>query len=153
MKSSRHERTRARRTALQVLYSGELTEQSPTAILDNELALEDEDGLLNQYARSLVMGTESHSAQINKLLSETSENWSVDRMPIVDRCILRIAVFEMLYADAVPTAVCINEAVDLAKSFGGEDESARFVNGVLGKVAKLIDGSAADEAASAAEEA
>ena len=61
-------------------------------------------------------------------------------MPIVDRSILRLATFEMMYIDDVPTSVTINEAVELAKDFGGEDESHRFVNGILGRIAKMLEG-------------
>lgn len=72
--------------------------------------------------------------------SRPSENWSLARMPIVDRSILRLATFEMMYIDDVPTSVTINEAVELAKDFGGEDESHRFVNGILGRIAKMLEG-------------
>ena len=151
-KSNRGNKTRARRTAVQVLYSGELTEQSPTAILDNRMALADEDGLVNQFTRSIVMGVESHAASIDRYIEQASENWTVDRMPIVDRCILRAGVFEMAFSDETPVAVAINEAVDMAKAFGGEDESARFVNGVLGRIAKRLEDEAqAADAVGAAE--
>lgn len=76
---------------------------------------------------------------IDKHLAATSENWALARMPIVDRSILRLATYEMMYVDDVPTSVTINEAVELAKDFGGEDESPRFVNGVLGRIAKILD--------------
>ena len=69
-------------------------------------------------------------------LAEASENWSVERMPIVDHVILLLACYEMLYEESVPVSVVINEAVELAKSFGGEDDSARFVNGLLGRIAR-----------------
>ena len=62
-------------------------------------------------------------------------------MPIVDRSILRLAVYEMMFVGEVPTSVCINEAIELAKDFGGEDESPRFVNGVLGRIARRLEGS------------
>ena len=72
-------------------------------------------------------------------LASTSENWSVDRMPVVDRALLRLAVYEMVYVDDVPVSVAINEAVELAKAYGGEDESSRFVNGVLGRIARTME--------------
>ena len=120
MAAKRHERTSARRAALQVLYTSEITDESPAAIAEGNSRL-DEDGPLPEYAA-------------------TSENWSLARMPIVDRSILRLATFEMMYIDDVPTSVTINEAVELAKDFGGEDESHRFVNGILGRIAKMLEG-------------
>lgn len=141
MAAKRHERTSARRAALQVLYTSEITDESPAAIAEGNRRLE-EDGPLSDYALALVRGVESHRCAIDRHLTATSENWSLARMPIVDRSILRLATFEMMYVDDVPTSVTINEAVELAKDFGGEDESHRFVNGVLGRIAKLLDGEA-----------
>ena len=68
-------------------------------------------------------------------------------MPVVDRAILRLAVYEMIYVDEVPVSVTINEAVELAKAYGGEDDSSRFVNGVLGRIAAGIDAEASSEVA------
>ena len=90
---------------------------------------------------------------IDVRLNSTSENWKLNRMPIVDRCILRLATYEMLFVDEVPVSVAINEAVELAKDFGGEDESPRFVNGVLGRIARQLEEDAKDpEAARRREE-
>lgn len=139
MAAKRHERTSARRDALQVLYASEITDESPAAIAEGNRRL-DEDGPLSDYALKLVRGVESHRCAIDKHLEVTSENWSLARMPIVDRSILRLATFEMMYVDDVPTSVTINEAVELAKDFGGEDESHRFVNGILGRIAKMLEG-------------
>lgn len=139
MAAKRHERTSARRAALQVLYTSEITDESPAAIAEGNRRLE-EDGPLPEYALKLVLGVESHRCAIDDHLAATSENWSLARMPIVDRSILRLATFEMMYVDDVPTSVTINEAVELAKDFGGEDESHRFVNGVLGRIAKMLEG-------------
>lgn len=144
MAAKRHERTSARRAALQVLYTSEITDESPAAIAEGDLRL-DEDGPLPEYALKLVLGVESHRCAIDNHLAATSENWSLARMPIVDRSILRLATFEMMYVDDVPTSVTINEAVELAKDFGGEDESHRFVNGILGRIAKLLEGEEDEE--------
>lgn len=149
--TKRHERTLARRMAVQVLYQSEITGQSVCAIVDGGSAVPD-GGALPEYAVELVKGTEGRKAEIDAKLADASENWALDRMPIVDRAIMRLAVFEMLYVDDVPVSVCINEAVELAKSFGGEDESARFANGILGRIARTDESIAAavDEAASTA---
>lgn len=138
MCAKRHERTLARRCALQVLYQCEMLEQSSTAIASEGLVIEEE-GTLTQYALTLLSGVENNISDIDTYLKRTSENWSLERMPIVDRSILRLATFEMIFIDDVPMSVSINEAVELAKDFGGEDESPRFVNGVLGKIAKVLE--------------
>lgn len=88
----------------------------------------------SQYALTLVKGVSEKLEEIDAILSEISTNWSVFRMPMVDRNILRMAVYEILYVDDVPTAVAVDEAVGLAKEYGGED-SSKFVNGILSKVA------------------
>lgn len=139
MAAKRHERTSARRAALQVLYTSEITDESPAAIAESDRYLSDE-GPLSDYALMLVRGVEAHRVTLDKYLVATSENWSLSRMSIVDRSILRLATFEVMYVDDVPTSVAINEAVELAKDFGGEDESPRFVNGILGRIAKMLEG-------------
>ena len=147
MAAKRHERTRARRSALQVLYTGEITGDSPIDVAEQGRTI-DENGPVPDYALDLVRGIGEHRDAIDEYLIATSENWSLSRMPIVDRSILRLATYEMMYVDDVPPSVTINEAVELAKDFGGEDESPRFVNGVLGRIAKrLEDEAGAGEAA------
>lgn len=148
----RHERTVARRSALQVLYTSEIQGVAASEPIKEGLVLED-DAPLSKYAVRLVEGVDEKMLPINARLASTSENWKIDRMPIVDRCILRLATYEMLYVDEVPVSVSINEAVELAKDFGGEDESPRFVNGVLGRIARQIEEDAKDpEAARRREE-
>lgn len=130
------ERRRARHQALHILYQREITEQPVTRILA-EGTYNVEDGEPTDYARALVLGVEAHQARIDALIEETSENWALSRMPLVDRNILRLAVFEMIYRDEdVPDSVAINEAVEMAKVYGGED-SSKFVNGVLGRLADV----------------
>ena len=127
------ERTRARRQALQILYQRDITGESITKILGlRTFSLED--GEPDKYCRELVTGVEKYVDGIDGTLGEVSENWAVSRMPLVDRNILRIATYEILYDADVPPSVAINEAVELAKVYGGED-SSKFVNGVLGKIA------------------
>lgn len=141
--AKRHERTLARRQAVQVLYSAEINDVSPDEAAENlAWVLEDgEEGVLLDYALELVKGVQEHQSEIDAYMANTSENWSILRMPIVDRSILRVALFEMMHEDKVPVSVSINEAVELAKAFGGEDESPRFVNGVLGRIARQMEGS------------
>ncbi len=117
MASRKHERTRDRAFAVQVLYTSELQGESPSKLLDEGLCL---------------VATEADPEPA------PSENWALSRMPIVDRSILRLAVYEMFQREDVPVSVSINEAVELAKAFGGEDDSPRFVNGVLGRIARSM---------------
>lgn len=152
MATKRHQRTEARRAALALLYTSEITEEYATTIAEEGRALE-EAGPLTDYAKQLVRGVESHIAAIDKELAATAENWSVHRMPIVDRSILRLAVYEMMFVDEVPTSVCINEAIELAKDFGGEDESPRFINGVLGRIARRMSGENSSAEAGGVDEA
>jgi len=130
-----HERTLARRMAVQALYQSEITGEGIDSVASVDTIIPD-DGSLPPYAVELLVNVQSHLEEIDNLISDASENWSITRMPIVDRAILRCAVCEMLYMDDVPVAVCINEAVELAKGFGGEDDSARFANGILGRIAR-----------------
>ena len=128
-----HERSRARRQALQILYQSDMTGESISEILDSS-TYSVEDGEPDDFCRALVTGVGAHLEEIDTILGEVSENWVVSRMPFVDRNILRLSTFEIFYGDDVPASVSINEAVELAKMYGGED-SSKFVNGVLGKIA------------------
>lgn len=145
MAAKRHERTRARRDAIQVLYTAEIRELSPIDIAQSESGRLAEDGPLSGYAFELVQGVCEHQSEVDEHLAATSENWSLARMPVVDRSILRLATYEMIFVDDVPISVSINEAVELAKDFGGEDDSPRFVNGVLGRIAKRLSGEGESE--------
>ena len=121
--------------AVQALYMSLITDSSTEDMLAADLELPDA-GHLPAYSKLLVAGATEHAEDIDEKLAEASENWSVERMPIVDHVILLLACYEMLYEESVPVSVVINEAVELAKSFGGEDDSARFVNGLLGRIAR-----------------
>lgn len=145
--SRSHHRTWSRRAALQLLYSAEITGQTIVDLLkqNNAIVFESEDKEAvspDEYALVLIRGIEEHQEEIDTMLDSSSDNWSIDRMPIMDRSILRVAVYEMMFQDAIPVSVSIDEAVELAKKYGGEDESHRFVNGVLGQIAKKLEGQA-----------
>lgn len=155
----RHERSLARHRALKLLYSGEITDVSPCTIFEEGIDFDDDapsegpstgsEEKIGAYTLRLVQGVEENRELIDGYLEEASESWSVTRMPIVDRQILRIAAFEMIFVDEVPASVSINEAVELAKAYGGEDESHRFVNGVLGFIAKRLEEKRREEEAAA----
>lgn len=143
MSSKSHERTQERRIALRVLYQGEILDTSPLELIEKKL-LVDEDALMGDYAKSLLVGCIDHTEDIDTYLVAASENWAIDRMPLVDKSLLRLATFEMKYVDDVPVSVAINEAVNLAKEFGGAD-SPRFVNGILGRIAVQLEEEVASE--------
>ncbi len=121
-----------RRQALDVLYQADVTGRDPLAVLAD---WETSGREIAPFARELVEGVAAHMAELDELLGRSSEGWTVERMPSVDRTILRLACFELLHREDVPTAVAIDEAVEAAKALSTED-SSRFVNGVLGKIAR-----------------
>lgn len=130
-----HERTRARRQALHILYQREITGERVDDILA-ERSYSPEDGEPSEFCLELLRGVERHQETIDSELSAISEHWSVSRMPLVDRNILRLAAYEILFLDDVPGSVSINEAVEMAKTYGGDD-SSKFVNGVLGRLVEV----------------
>lgn len=129
------ERTRARRQALQILYQREITEQTVAQILEAR-SYSQEDGEPSDYCREIALGTEANGAVIDAEIEATSQHWTLMRMPYVDRNILRLAVYEILFEPDVPDSVAINEAVEMAKAYG-TDDSPKFVNGVLGRIAEM----------------
>jgi transcription antitermination protein NusB len=126
-------RSKARKRALDVLYESDLRSVDPSDILAQRVALADPP--VNDYTIELVEGVHSHRERIDAILADYAEGWTVQRMPDVDRAVLRLGVFELLWRDDVPDAVAIDEAVELAKSLS-TDESPRFINGVLARVLK-----------------
>lgn len=143
MASTKHARTAAREAAISLLYSADVSGADSMQLIE-EGRYPSDDLVVSEYAEELVKGVKEHCDEIDERLAATSENWAIDRMPVVDRAVLRCAVYEMLYVDDVPISVSINEAVELAKAYGGEDESSRFVNGVLGRIARSIEGTQDD---------
>ena len=142
--AQRHANTVARRQAIQVLYQMEIMgERNPEVALSQ--ANPADEVVPGGYAAKLVTTTAQRRYEIDRKIEKFSENWALDRMPVVDRAILRLACCEMMFIDECPISVAINEAVDLAKEFGGEDESPRFVNGVLGRIADDIEAAAKAE--------
>ncbi len=134
-----HERTAARKCAAQILYSGAIRSTSAFGLLEaGEMTCLE--STVSDYAYNLVKGVDEHKAELDERLASISQNWSIDRMPLMDLAILRIALYEMLYVDVVPISVSINEAVEMAKAFGGEDDSPKFINGMLGNIARQIEG-------------
>jgi transcription antitermination protein NusB len=127
-------RSRGREVALQVLYQIEQNCQVPPAEVRSfiERRLLD-DRKLCEFTEWLISGVKEHQAQIDSIISQVAENWRLDRMAAIDRNILRLGAFEMLFCPEVPAKVAINEALELAKRYSTA-QSSRFVNGILDRV-------------------
>jgi N utilization substance protein B len=130
-------RSKARKRAVDVLYAAALRDANPLT-LHAERTEATEHPAPNDYATSLIEGVVAHRERIDELLTEHAEGWTLDRMPFVDLAILRLGVYELLWAQDVPDVVAVDEAVQLAKSLS-TDDSPRFVNGVLGRLATIAE--------------
>ena len=144
-------RTRSREFALQVLYEMDIAhceinealedfweDRSDLALSNDEKAaieLDKKDADVREYTDHLVKGTLEKLAQLDATIEKFAEHWNIKRMAYVDRNILRLAAYELLFVDDIPVKVAINEAVELAKRYG-EADSSKFVNGILDKIAK-----------------
>ena len=124
-------RSKARKRAVDVLYEADVRSGDPLAVLRDRI--ETANPPVPDHTIRLVEGVAEHSARIDALIEAHATNWSLDRLPDVDRAILRMAVFELLWADDVPDLVVIDEAVELAKALSTDDSPA-YVNGVLGAI-------------------
>jgi N utilization substance protein B len=127
------ERSEARERAMMLLYEAEQREITTTAVLAAQVSPADE------LTRMLVEGVGAHLDDIDSAITTHSDGWSLERMPALDRTVLRIATFELAHRRDVPTAVVIDEAVELVKRFS-TDDSGRFVNGVLSATAVALRG-------------
>jgi N utilization substance protein B len=134
-------RRRARAAALQMLYQMDVGRAGAyEAITTYWPSREPEDALeppLQDFANLLVRGTTARVEEIDKILGAHAQNWRVERMAVIDRLVLRLAVYEMLADEATPAKVVINEAIELARTYTG-DEAVAFVNGVLDSVRKEL---------------
>jgi len=128
-------RTKARKRALDVLYAADARSADPLDVL-TERVENTEATPFGEYSEAIVRGYVEHRDRIDDLIGEHAEGWTLDRMPAVDRAILRIAVYELVYSVDVPPAVAVDEAVELAKSLS-TDNSPRFINGVLGQIVTI----------------
>ncbi|MBU6213077.1 MAG: transcription antitermination factor NusB [Actinomycetales bacterium] len=132
--SARH---KARKRALDILFEAQLRDLDPLEVLQSRL--EQPDAALNPYTETLVRGVCANRADLDDTISQYSRGWEIDRMPVVDACILRMAVYELAHELEVPGSVVLSEAVELASDLS-TDESAGFVNGVLARIAAAVPG-------------
>lgn len=132
-------RNKARKRAFQILFEAEQRGTSPMAVVADWIRLartDDRQPPVTEYTMQLVEGYAAHAERIDELLSGYSVGWTLDRMPAVDRNVLRLGAYELIWEDDVPDAVVLDEAVQLAKEFS-TDESPSFVNGLLGRLREL----------------
>ena len=126
-------RSKARKRALDLVFAAEARGKAPGDFLADEI--EAGEVPTNDYTVTLVRGVAEHGTRIDELLTTYAEGWSLARMPAVDRNVLRLAVFEVLWVDDVPDAVAVSEALNLVRDLS-TDESPSFVNGVLGNIVR-----------------
>ncbi|OBK41332.1 transcription antitermination factor NusB [Mycobacterium kubicae] len=129
-------RHQARKGAVDLLFEAEARGMSPVELVESRTALaqaKPEVAALHPYTSTVARGVSEHAAHIDDLITSHLQGWTLDRLPAVDRAILRVAVWELLHAEDVPEPVAVDEAVELAKALS-TDDSPGFVNGVLGQV-------------------
>lgn len=139
-------RTQARELALQLLYQVDLLRSSLTHEEEDRFLLEHAEGAeVREYARAIVDGVAAERPAIDAVIDDVAKNWELGRMAVIDRNVLRMGIFELLYRQDIPPKVAINEAVDLAKKYSTKNSSA-FVNGILDKAKERRPWAAAVEA-------
>lgn len=131
-------RTKARKRALDLLFEAEQRRVDPVTLLDERVAAPVTPAPLPEYTAELVRGVAAHRGEIDDALTTYAKDWPLDRMPAVDRNLLRVSAFELLFNDEVPDKVAIAEAVALATELS-TDESPKFVNGLLNRLADVKD--------------
>lgn len=128
-------RRESRELAFVLMFERSFGETPVADILDASVEARDVEA--DVFARELACGAEEYILQIDQQIAEHSHNWSKERISRVAMAVMRVAVYEMLYMDSIPVSVSINEAVELAKKYGGDDDPS-FVNGVLGGIARQL---------------
>lgn len=131
-------RSKARKQALDILFESDIRNSSPVELLSTRLLdVEGPDARpIREYAQELVNGVVDHRRKIDELISTYAQGWDMDRLPAVDRNVLRMAIYELLWREDIPDAVAIDEALTLAKLLS-TDESAGYIHGVLGRISSI----------------
>ena len=127
-------RSKARKVALDLLYEGDIRRSSASELLNRRVT--ELEYVIRDFTKELIDGVELHRRKIDELITTYSQGWDMDRMPVIDRNILRLAIYEVLWSESVPVSVAINEAIELAQTLSTED-SSKYINGVLSKVVEI----------------
>ena len=126
-------RRRAREEALKIIYQYDLSREDIEEILQSYWSHNSLSGDIVSFADEIVKGTVEHMKEIDQTIEKHAENWSLERIGMVEKAVLRIAIYELIYRDDIPPKVSINEAIEIERKFGSED-STSFINGILDKV-------------------
>ncbi|WP_314173392.1 transcription antitermination factor NusB [Streptomyces winkii] len=132
-------RNKARKRAFQIIFEADQRGSTPTAVMQDWIrhaGTDERQPPVSEYTKQLIEGYSQNAERIDELISTYSVGWTLDRMPVVDRCILRLAAYELIWSEDVPEAVVIDEALDIAREFS-TDESPPFINGLLGRLQDL----------------
>src|SRR3972149_9490861 len=124
-------RRKSREAAVILLYQSDLLGKDSEEILKNEV---DFGKKIDEFALGLVTGVNKNRKAIDKEIVSVVENWTIERIAIIDRNILRVAIYEMLFEKDIPLKVSVDEAIEIAKSLGQKDDTPKFINGILGKI-------------------
>jgi len=124
-------RRKSRENAIILLYQKDLLDKKLSDILRNDMLAGRE---YDEFTLKLINGVDGHRKKIDRMIKDVVENWTLERIAIIDRNILRVAIYEMLYEDEIPLKVSVDEAIEISKSLGQKDDTPKFVNGVLGKI-------------------
>lgn len=130
-------RSKARKAALDFLYESDIRRTSAESLLNQRI--ESLEYLIRDYTKTLVVGVALNKSRIDELIQSYAQGWDFDRMPVIDRNLLRIAIYELLYEKDLAPAIAISEAVELAKTLS-TDDSATYINGILSTIDKIKDG-------------
>jgi len=124
-------RRKAREEAVIILYQSDLLNKRAAEILENEIKF---GKIIDDFTRKIVLGVSKNLKIIDKKMENVVENWSLERIAIIDRNIIRVAIYEMFYIDEIPLKVSVDEAIEISKKLGQKDDTPKFVNGILGKI-------------------
>jgi N utilization substance protein B len=130
-------RRKSREAAVIVLYQSDLLGKDPEEVLKNEI---DFGKKIDEFALELVIGVNKNRKAIDEEIVGVVENWTIERIAIIDRNILRVAIYEMLFDKDIPLKVSVDEAIEIAKSLGQKDDTPKFINGILGRILTNIGG-------------
>lgn len=130
-------RRKSREEAIVLLYQSDLLGKTPESLVKVEKNLGRK---MDDFTLDLIRGVKKNKEEIDGIIKDTVKNWVIDRIAIIDRNIIRVAIYEMLYEEDIPLKVSVDEAIEIAKSIGQKDDTPKFVNGILGRILQNMEG-------------
>ena len=131
----KNSRRKSREDAVVLLYQKDLLSKKLDMILEDEIFVGNK---YDEFTLKLLRGVDENKIKIDKMITEIVVNWTLDRIAIIDRNILRVAIYEILFEEDIPLKVSVDEAIEIAKRLGQKDDTPKFINGVLGKILNNI---------------